>query len=223
MIVTFPFRSATVALVQQVFLFERAKIQKNINNGRKYAVYSTVEWNQHVRIYEQMILEDLNQHNFLSSVEHKRKWCVLFSSIKTYCDHWLSSSKRTKTLTKSTIKVSHCVLHFKPSIVLQYLCVKNRPNLSHNSMKILLSNLICSHLFGESVTPKTGVMVLKIQLCFTGINYILKYIQAENYGSPFPPLNKKIKKVIPFFSTSDFISTIVSLYHTILTFFSRNC
>ncbi len=86
-------------------------------------------------------------------------------------------------------------------------------------MKILLSNLICSHLFGESVTPKTGVMVLKIQLCFTGINYILKYIQAENYGSPFPPLNKKIKKVIPFFSTSDFISTIVSLYHTILTFF----
>ncbi len=86
-------------------------------------------------------------------------------------------------------------------------------------MKILLSNLICSHLFGESVTLKTGVMVLKIQLCFTGINYTLKYIQAENYGSPFPPLNKKIKKVIPFFSTSDFISTIVSLYHTILTFF----
>ncbi len=29
-------------------------------------------------------------------------------------------------------------------------------------------------------TRKTGVMMLKIQLYITGINYILKYIQIEN-------------------------------------------
>ncbi len=32
------------------------------------------------------------------------------------------------------------------------------------------------------MTLKTGVMILKIQLCFTGINCILKYIKTENYG-----------------------------------------
>ncbi len=32
----------------------------------------------------------------------------------------------------------------------------------------------------DHVTLKTGVMKLKIQLCFTGINYILKYIKIEN-------------------------------------------
>ncbi len=32
----------------------------------------------------------------------------------------------------------------------------------------------------DHVTMKTGVMMLKIQLCITGINYILKYIKIEN-------------------------------------------
>ncbi len=32
----------------------------------------------------------------------------------------------------------------------------------------------------DHVTLKTGVMMLKIQFCFTRINYILKYIQTEN-------------------------------------------
>ncbi len=32
----------------------------------------------------------------------------------------------------------------------------------------------------DHVTLKTGVMMLKIQLSFTGINYILKYIKIEN-------------------------------------------
>ncbi len=35
-------------------------------------------------------------------------------------------------------------------------------------------------LFQDHVTPKTGVMMLKIQLCITGINYILIYIKMEN-------------------------------------------
>ncbi len=30
------------------------------------------------------------------------------------------------------------------------------------------------------MTPKSAVMMLKIQLCITGINYILKSIQIEN-------------------------------------------
>ncbi len=33
----------------------------------------------------------------------------------------------------------------------------------------------------DHVTPKTGVITLKIQLCFTGINYIFKYITIENF------------------------------------------
>ncbi len=32
----------------------------------------------------------------------------------------------------------------------------------------------------DHVTLKTEVMMLKIQLCITEINYILKYIQIEN-------------------------------------------
>ncbi len=32
----------------------------------------------------------------------------------------------------------------------------------------------------DHVTLKTEVMMLKIQLCITGINYILKYIKIEN-------------------------------------------
>ncbi len=32
----------------------------------------------------------------------------------------------------------------------------------------------------DHVTLKTGVMMLKIQLYFTGINYILQYIHIEN-------------------------------------------
>ncbi len=32
----------------------------------------------------------------------------------------------------------------------------------------------------DHVTPKAGVMMLKIQLCITEINDILKYIQIEN-------------------------------------------
>ncbi len=30
------------------------------------------------------------------------------------------------------------------------------------------------------MTLKSGITMLKIQLCMTGINYILKYIQIEN-------------------------------------------
>ncbi len=35
-------------------------------------------------------------------------------------------------------------------------------------------------LLKDNVTLETVVMMLKIQLCFTGINYIFKYIQIEN-------------------------------------------
>ncbi len=32
----------------------------------------------------------------------------------------------------------------------------------------------------DNVTLKTGVMMMKIQLCITGINYISNYIKIEN-------------------------------------------
>ncbi len=31
------------------------------------------------------------------------------------------------------------------------------------------------------MTLTTGVMILKMQLCFTGINYMVKYIKIENF------------------------------------------
>ncbi len=40
--------------------------------------------------------------------------------------------------------------------------------------------IILEWFLKDHVTLKTGVMMLKIQLCITGINYILKYIQIEN-------------------------------------------
>ncbi len=35
------------------------------------------------------------------------------------------------------------------------------------------------------MTQKTEVVMLKIQLCVTGINYILKYIKIENIAKIF--------------------------------------
>ncbi len=37
----------------------------------------------------------------------------------------------------------------------------------------------------DHVTLKTEVMMLKSQLCFTGINYILKYVKIENFYFKF--------------------------------------
>ncbi len=37
-----------------------------------------------------------------------------------------------------------------------------------------------SQCFLKDHVMKTGVMMLKIQLCITGKNYILQYIQIEN-------------------------------------------
>ncbi len=40
--------------------------------------------------------------------------------------------------------------------------------------------IILEWFLKDHVTLKTGVMILKIQLCITGIYYFLKYIQIEN-------------------------------------------
>ncbi len=40
--------------------------------------------------------------------------------------------------------------------------------------------LIINQNIKYHVTLKTGVMMLKINRCITGINYILKYIKIEN-------------------------------------------
>jgi len=45
----------------------------------------------------------------------------------------------------------------------------------------------------DHVTLKTGVMMLKIQLCITGINYILKYVKIEN-GEHKRLFSKTLKK-----------------------------
>ncbi len=45
----------------------------------------------------------------------------------------------------------------------------------------------------DHVMLKTGVMMLKIQLRITGINYILNYIQYLNYKLHFYPENSHFK------------------------------
>ncbi len=45
------------------------------------------------------------------------------------------------------------------------------------------------------MTLKTGVMMLKIQLCGTGINLILKYIRIENSYFELQKFINKIKNV----------------------------
>ncbi len=41
-------------------------------------------------------------------------------------------------------------------------------------------NIIHIYIYKYHVTLKTGVMMLKIQLCITGINDMLKYTELEN-------------------------------------------
>ncbi len=51
--------------------------------------------------------------------------------------------------------------------------------LSSTTVSTLIINQHIIMISEDYVTLKTGVMILKIQLCFTGINCILKYIKQE--------------------------------------------
>ncbi len=63
------------------------------------------------------------------------------------------------------------MLFFKYSIHQRIL------NLNIDNIKCFLS--ILEWFLKDHVTLKTGVMMLKIQLCITGINSILKYIKIK--------------------------------------------
>ncbi len=52
--------------------------------------------------------------------------------------------------------------------------------LSSTTVSTLIINQHIRMISEDHVTLKTGVMMLKIQLCFTGINDILKYIKIGN-------------------------------------------
>ncbi len=53
-----------------------------------------------------------------------------------------------------------------------------------NNKKLFLKQQISilEWFLKDHVTLKTGEMMLKIQLCITGINYILKYSQNRKYS-----------------------------------------
>ncbi len=51
--------------------------------------------------------------------------------------------------------------------------------LSSSTVSTLIINLHIIMISEDHLTLKTGVMMLKIQCCFTGINCILKYIKQE--------------------------------------------
>ncbi len=51
--------------------------------------------------------------------------------------------------------------------------------LRSTTVSTLIINQHIKMISEDHVTLKTGVMMLKIQLCFTGINCILKYIKQE--------------------------------------------
>ncbi len=50
-------------------------------------------------------------------------------------------------------------------------------NIDNNKKCFISSSCILEWFLKDHVTLNNGVMMLKIQLCITGINYILKYIQ----------------------------------------------
>ncbi len=56
----------------------------------------------------------------------------------------------------------------------QHNCFKSIRNVFEHQISIL------EWFLNDQVTLKTGVMMLKIQLCITEINYVLLYIQTEN-------------------------------------------
>ncbi len=58
------------------------------------------------------------------------------------------------------------------------VCIK-----CHKTLKLQKQSAVNQYIrmiSEDHVTLKTGVMMLKVQLCITGINYILKYITIEN-------------------------------------------
>ncbi len=58
----------------------------------------------------------------------------------------------------------------------------NHKNINIDSSMFLEQQIsILEWFLKDHVTLKTGVMMLKIQLCITGINYISKYIRIENF------------------------------------------
>ncbi len=54
-------------------------------------------------------------------------------------------------------------------------------NIDNNNNVFLEQQIsILERFLKDHMTLKIGVLMLKIQLCITGINYILKYIKIEN-------------------------------------------
>ncbi len=88
------------------------------------------------------------------------------------------------------------ILHFKiKAVILNFLFIQNTQNIKKTpkyeaaqqfSTWIIVRNIswaVNQHIrliSEDHVTLKTGVMMLKIQLCIKGIHYILKYITIES-------------------------------------------
>ncbi len=96
----------------------------------------------------------------------------------------------------SKVTKAFVVLHFLfeiNAVLLNFIFIKEfGKNVPQNdSAAVLFSSFIkinvswaanqyISMISEDHVTLKTGVMMLEIQLCISGINYILEYIQIEN-------------------------------------------
>jgi len=77
-----------------------------------------------------------------------------------------------KTYNVTNVSVLNKCCSFELSINQRILKDKNKNFVCNIDQQISILELIPK----DHVTLKTGVMMLKIQLCITGINYNLKYI-----------------------------------------------
>ncbi len=78
------------------------------------------------------------------------------------------------SISKKCISVSTKILNSKNMIIIRTINNNWAPIVTKQQISILLWFL------KDHVTLKTAVMMLKIQLYITSINYILQYIQTEN-------------------------------------------
>ncbi len=111
-----------------------------------------------------------------------RPWQHWFAVPLSHNDRYLPHCDDSKKLGSNLIKQLICVKKILTRKFFRLIACVNAlhvtPLIRSNvfEQQISISDLFLK----DHVTLRTGVMMLKIQLCIIGINYILKYFKTEN-------------------------------------------
>ncbi len=117
---------------------------------------------------------------FLLIKESKKKVKQVPKNIKQHNSFTVNQHIRSATLiiiqhirSATLILIQH--IRSATLILIQHIRSATLILIQHIRSATLIINQHFRMISEDHVTLKTGVMMLKIQLCFTGINYILKY------------------------------------------------